>query len=211
MEYIELHTRSAFSFLRGAATPEELIAVCSELKMPAMALLDTDGVYGAARFHLAGKKLKVKAHIGAELTVSSLKSQVSSLKSQPRRQSPEFQIPNFKFQIHKQLITLPLLVRNRTGYQNLCRLITLMKLRVPKHSKPGECAVTWDELAEYAEGLVCLTGNNDGPIAGNNWRTRRQNGDPRCACRRSPGSDQHAGRMWHYRHFELRADCPARP
>src|SRR5438132_6966432 len=160
MEYIELHARSAFSFLRGAATPEELIAVCSELKMPAMALLDTDGVYGAARFHLAGKKLKVKAHIGAELTVSSLKSQVSSLKSQPRRQSPEFQIP-------KQLITLPLLVRNRTGYQNLCRLITLMKLRVPKHSKPGECAVTWDELAEYAEGLVCLTGKNDGPIAGN--------------------------------------------
>ncbi|PYS71862.1 MAG: error-prone DNA polymerase [Acidobacteria bacterium] len=167
MEYIELHARSAFSFLRGAATPEELIAVCSELKMPAMALLDTDGVYGAARFHLAGKKLKVKAHIGAELTVSSLKSQVSSLKSQPRRQSPEFQIPNSKFQIPKQLITLPLLVRNRTGYQNLCRLITLMKLRVPKHSKPGECAVTWDELAEYAEGLVCLTGKNDGPIAGN--------------------------------------------
>src|SRR3989442_1608903 len=166
-EYVELHARSAFSFLRGAATPEELIAVCSELKMPAMALLDTDGVYGAERFQLAGKKLKVKAHIGTELTVSSLKSQVSSLKSQPRRQSPEFQIPNFKFQIHKQLITLPLLVRNRTGYQNLCRLITLMKLRVPKHSKPGECAVTWDELAEYAEGLVCLTGNNDGPIAGN--------------------------------------------
>src|SRR5712691_4896037 len=163
--YIELHARSAFSFLRGAATPEELIAVCSELKMPAMALLDTDGVYGAARFHLAGKTLKVKAHIGAELTASSLKSQVSSLKSQPRRQSPEFQISNFKFQIHKQLITLPLLVRNRTGYQNLCRLITLMKLRVPKHAKPGECAVTTDELAEYAEGLVCLTGDNDGPIA----------------------------------------------
>src|SRR6266568_7619243 len=85
--YVELHARSAFSFLRGAATPEEIIAVCSELKMPAMALLDNDGVYGAARFHLAGKKLKVKAHIGAELTVSSLKSQVSSLKSQPRRQS----------------------------------------------------------------------------------------------------------------------------
>jgi len=67
--YVELHARSAFSFLRGAATPEELIAVCDELKMPAMALLDNDGLYGAARFHLAGKKLKVKAHIGAEITV----------------------------------------------------------------------------------------------------------------------------------------------
>ena len=79
-QYIELHARSAFSFLRGAATPEELIAVCSELKMPAMALLDTDGIYGAARFHLAGKKLKIKAHIGAEITVSSFKFQVSSLR-----------------------------------------------------------------------------------------------------------------------------------
>jgi len=40
-----------------------------------------------------------------------------------------------------------------------------MKLRVPKHAKPGECAVTPEELAEYAEGLVCLTGGGDGPLA----------------------------------------------
>jgi len=40
-----------------------------------------------------------------------------------------------------------------------------MKLRVPKHAKPGECAVTPAELAEYAEGLVCLTGDRDGPLA----------------------------------------------
>ena len=45
------------------------------------------------------------------------------------------------------------------------RLITLMKLRVPKHAKPGECAVTRDELAEHAEGLICLTGEGDGPLA----------------------------------------------
>jgi error-prone DNA polymerase len=62
---------------------------------------------------------------------------------------------------------LPLLVRNRTGYQNLCRLITLMKLRVPKHAKPGECAVTPAELAAHADGLVCLTGGIEGPIARN--------------------------------------------
>ena len=66
--YIELHARSAFSFLEGASLPEELIAVCSQLKLPAMALLDTDGVYGAPRFHLAAKKMKIKAHIGAEVT-----------------------------------------------------------------------------------------------------------------------------------------------
>jgi error-prone DNA polymerase len=67
--YVELHARSAFSFLEGASLPEELIAVCSQLKMPAIALLDTDGVYGAPRFHLAAGKAKIKAHIGAEVTV----------------------------------------------------------------------------------------------------------------------------------------------
>src|SRR5512138_3915397 len=161
-DYVELHARSAFSFLRGAATPEELIAACARLKMPAMALLDNDGVYGAARFHLAGQKLKIQAHIGAEITVQSPK---------PKAQSHPKDVGYWILDIGRKrsssigTITLPLLVRNRTGYQNLCRLITLMKLRVPKHAKPGECAVTPDELTEYAEGLVCLTGGIDGPLA----------------------------------------------
>ena len=145
-EYVELHARSAFSFLEGASVPEELIAACLELEMPAMALLDRDGVYGAPRFHLAAKKNGIKAHIGAEITVSSLRSQVSGFKA-------------------KEVVTIPLLVRNRTGYQNLCRLITMMKLRVPKHAKPGECAVTPEELAAHARGLICLTGADDGPLA----------------------------------------------
>jgi error-prone DNA polymerase len=139
-EYVELHARSAFSFLEGASTPEELIAACLALKMRAMALLDRDGVYGAPRFHLAAKKNGIKAHIGAEITVQN----------HTRAQS---------------VITIPVLVRDRTGYQNLCRLITLMKLRVPKHAKPGECAVTPEELAAHAEGLICLTGAEDGPLA----------------------------------------------
>jgi error-prone DNA polymerase len=177
-DYVELHARSAFSFLRGAATPEELIAAGAELKMPAMALLDNDGVYGAARFHLAAKKIGIiKAHIGAEIAVSGSDLRVSSSKTykqnsrfqipDSRFQIPDsrFEIPKSRFQISKSVVTLPLLVRNRTGYQNLCRLITLMKLRVPKHAKPGECAVTTDELAEHAAGLVCLTGGIEGPVA----------------------------------------------
>ena len=66
--YIELHARSAFSFLEGASVPEELAEVCAAHQMPAMALLDRDGVYGAPRFHLAMKKLNLQAHIGAEIT-----------------------------------------------------------------------------------------------------------------------------------------------
>ena len=223
--YVELHAGSAFSFLKGAATPEELIATCAELKMPSMALLDQDGLYGAARFHLAGKKLGIKAHIGAEIPVRldhfskylpenvSVTSAAGVADSSPRRKpgaqgnsliraleegdriSAErfstgtnnsvapagahdnylgsipradargYYLPPANAGSSSNLFTLPLLVRNHTGYQNLCRLITLMKLRVPKHAKPGECAVTPDELSEHAEGLICLTGEGDGPLA----------------------------------------------
>src|SRR5689334_1036388 len=69
--YVEFHARSAFTFLEGGSIPEELVDVCKRLEMPAMALLDRDGVYGAARFHLSAKKLKIKAHIGAEITTQN--------------------------------------------------------------------------------------------------------------------------------------------
>ncbi len=138
--YVELHTRSAFSFLEGASVPEELIAGGLALEIPALALLDRDGVYGAPRFHLSAKKNGIKAHIGAELTVN---------------------LPASK----NKTCSIPVLVKTRQGYQNLCRLITLMKLRVPKHAKPGACSATAEELAAHAEGLVCLTGSFDGPLA----------------------------------------------
>src|SRR5689334_25359650 len=76
MAYVELLARSAFSFLEGASVPEELIAAALELQMPAMALLDRDGVYGAPRFHLSAKRNNLKAHIGAEITVQIPKLKV---------------------------------------------------------------------------------------------------------------------------------------
>jgi len=85
--FVELHARSAFSFLEGSSLPEELIGVCSHFGMPAMALLDTDGVYGAPRFHLAANKAKIKAHIGAEVTCSSLESVILSGASAKRSEA----------------------------------------------------------------------------------------------------------------------------
>jgi len=87
--YIELHSRSAFSFLEGASVPEELIAVCKGLEMPAMALLDRDGVYGSPRFHLAAQKLGIKAHIGAEITVQSPKESPKSKVQSPKSKTKE--------------------------------------------------------------------------------------------------------------------------
>jgi error-prone DNA polymerase len=55
----------------------------------------------------------------------------------------------------------PLLASSCLGYQNLCRLITKMKLRAPK----GEGGVLSSEIAEYSAGLICLTGGAEGPLA----------------------------------------------
>jgi error-prone DNA polymerase len=49
--YVELHAASAFSFLEAASQPEKLVERAVELEMPAVALLDRNGVYGSARFH----------------------------------------------------------------------------------------------------------------------------------------------------------------
>jgi error-prone DNA polymerase len=70
-DYIELHGRSAFSFLEGGCVPEELAGACANLQMPAMALLDRNGVYGSPRFHMAAKKAGVRAHIGSEITCTN--------------------------------------------------------------------------------------------------------------------------------------------
>src|SRR5256886_5444198 len=121
MSYIELHTCSAFSFLRGGAFPEQLAAVASELEMPAMALLDRNGVYGAQRFSVAAHEHGVRPIIGCELLMED-----GSI--------------------------LPVLVEDRTGYKNLCELLTQAHLR----SEKGKCAVRWNELPQFAKGLVAL-------------------------------------------------------
>ena len=131
MQYVELHARSAFSFLEGASLPETLAQVCSSLNLPAMALLDRDGVYGAPRFHMAAKQHRIKAHVGAEFSITDSSR-------------------------------LPVLVESRLGYQNLCRLITTAKLRTKKKTVATS---SLEEMCGHAEGLICLTGDESGPLA----------------------------------------------
>ena len=127
-----------------------------------MALLDRDGVYGSPRFHLAAKKAGIKAHIGAEITCVPVFTTDRSIKpgSQP---------------------DLPLTCRfpqsRRAGYQNLCRLITKMKLRVGR--KEGAVASELDFI-EHADGLICMTGGEEGPLAAALGRA-----GPQAACKQS--------------------------
>src|SRR5450755_3909537 len=156
MAYVELHARSAFSFLEGASLPEELAGVCRHIGLSAMALLDTDGVYGAPRFHLAAKKIGIKAHIGAEVSFLPRSQGATEDINQPAKIKTISGAPGLRGEFR-----LPVLVSSRPGYQNLCRLITKMKLR----AKKGEGAVCAEELEEHAGGLICLTGGAEGPLA----------------------------------------------
>ena len=148
-DYIELHAASAFSFLEGASVPEALIEQAAELGLPAMALLDRNGVYGAARFHTMAKKSGIRAHIGAEIAVSDL----------PGRLTPPAWLP------HQHLAEpsrLPVLCASRVGYQNLSQLITRFKMR---EAAKCEGAATLADMEEFAPGLLCLTGGDEGPLA----------------------------------------------
>ena len=130
MSYIELHACSAFSFLRGGSFPEQLAEVAAELEMPAMALVDRNGVYGVQRFSVAAREHNVRPIIGCELSMEDGG-------------------------------ILPVLVENGSGYKNLCELLTQAHLR----SEKGKCAVRWDELPEFAEGLVALFGSGSARVS----------------------------------------------
>jgi len=147
--YVELHAASAFSFLQAASQPESLIERAVELEMPAMALLDHNGVYGSARFHTSARRNDICAHVGAEISVSSFGS----------RLAPPAWLPH---QHPAEPAKLPLLCESRLGYRNLCQLITRFKMR---ETTKNDGAATFDDLETHAQGLICLTGGDEGPLA----------------------------------------------
>jgi error-prone DNA polymerase len=127
--YVELHSRSAFSFLRGSSSPEHLAFTAADQHLPALALCDRDGVFGAPRFYSAARECGIRPIVGCELTIEDGS-------------------------------VLPVLVQSRNGYQNLCRLLSRARLRSPKN----ESSIGWSELSEFKEGLICLTGGEEGPL-----------------------------------------------
>ena len=163
-DYIELRARSSFSFLEGAATPEDLVDRAAALGYPALALGDRDGLYGAPRFYHAAVKAGIKAIVGAELTLSLAQSEREAAPSR-----------------------LYVLVPDRARYKNLCRMITASKLRVlnsdgkdgfPKYAPKGESRISLDDLEHFGAGLICIAGGVFSPVS--RMLLRGENPRPLC-------------------------------
>jgi DNA-directed DNA polymerase III PolC len=154
--FVHLHCHSHYSFLRGVAPPEEIIAAAVAQKMPAVALTDTNGLYAAVPFYQAALKAGVKPIVGVVIDI-------------------EFRAPHFAARNSKnenrnsQSVAMVLLAADMEGYSNLCQLVTLRhlgttELAQSKNSGEGdgrpvedeERPVTLEELAEHSRGVIAL-------------------------------------------------------
>src|SRR5258706_13441016 len=147
--FVHLHCHSHYSFLRGVASPEEIIAAAVEQKMPAVALTDTNGLYAAVSFYKAARDKGIKPIVGVVLDV-------------------EFRISSDAFRYSKNetrnsaSAPLTLLAADMEGYSNLCQLVTLRHLGTTKLSQNMDSAetdgrpVTMQELAEHSRGVIAL-------------------------------------------------------
>jgi error-prone DNA polymerase len=139
--YAELHTHSAYSFLDGASTPEELVEEAVRLDLRAIALTDHDGLYGAVRFAEAAKELEMSTVFGAEL----------SLGGGDRTEDPDPPGPH-----------LLVLARGPEGYRRLSR--ELAKAHLAGGEK-GKLRYDYDTLTEAAGGhWHILTGCRKGSV-----------------------------------------------
>ncbi|OCB18816.1 error-prone DNA polymerase [Mycobacterium malmoense] len=139
--YAELHAHSAFSFLDGASTPEELVEEAARLGLRALALTDHDGLYGAVRFAEAAAELELRTVFGAEL----------SLGPGARTEVPDPPGPH-----------LLVLARGPEGYRRLSRQLAAAHLAGGEKGKPR---YDLDVLAEAAGGhWHILTGCRKGHV-----------------------------------------------
>ena len=164
--YIELRTRTAFSFLEGATTPEDLADRAAELGYPTIAMGDRDGVYGHPRFYQAAKNAGVKAIVGADLTLED-DSRLYVLVPDRER--------------YKNLC--------RMLTASKCRVISndgplgVDGNPTPVYPAKGESRISFDDLERFGAGLICLAGGARSPIS----RALIRGEDPRALADRLRG------------------------
>src|ERR1700742_3970261 len=141
--FVHLHVHSAYSLLKGAIKIQKLAELAKADRQPALALTDTDNMFGALEFSdkLAG--YGIQPIVGCELAI-------------------DFgdQDPNARNAIGPSRIVL--LVDRESGYRSLMRLHSRAFLETPDNQSPH---IKFDWLTDEIDGLIALTGGPDGPIS----------------------------------------------
>ncbi|MDI6711777.1 MAG: DNA polymerase III subunit alpha [Anaerosomatales bacterium] len=151
--FVHLHVHSSFSFMDGAARIDDLVERAARLGMPALALTDHQGLYGAVRFYQAAKKAGVKPIVGAEVVVEPAGCAGDEGDAPPRERLAAPPPAGFG-RAAAQGFHLTLLAKDRRGYENLCSLLTRMHLG--RTSMPSVAGL--EDLARCSEGLIGLSG-----------------------------------------------------
>ncbi|MCX6639633.1 MAG: DNA polymerase III subunit alpha [bacterium] len=177
--FIHLSLHSHYSLLRGTASPEQLCAAVQAQGGDTIALTDTNGLYGMVLFLQAAKEYGLRPIIGAELRVGG--NIISRKDAKAQRNSPNSSFVN-RHSPFSNLKTAraTLLVKNRQGYANLCRILSDYYLDVSSVPPSPE-----NEFSGYSPAVLAGR-SEDVPFRG------LKDGSPGIHSREEDGEDRHS-------------------
>ena len=145
-DFVHLRVHSAYSLSSGAIKTKNLVALCRQHSMPAVAITDSGNLFGALEFAMAASEAGVQPIIGCELGIRRVDGEGNRTVRNGPALPPD---------------ALVLLVQSAAGYRNLLKLVSKSHL----DSAPGEAPQL--DLAAFdgqTDGLICLSGGPTGPI-----------------------------------------------
>ncbi len=138
--FIHLRVHTEYSLLEGAVRLKSLPDLCRKAAMPAVAMTDTNNMFGALEFSVTASGAGIQPIIGCQVDLAYLSVQPGERAKDPA--------------------PLVLLAQSELGYENLMKLNTCLYI-----GKDGQLPqVTVEELESHADGLICLTGGPNGPV-----------------------------------------------
>lgn len=147
-DFVHLRVHTAYSLSEGAIRIKELVKICRQMRMPAVAITDTNNLFGGLEFSAACVDEGVQPIIGCQLAVA-----------RPQKIDKPGHVA---LDVNDPLV---LLVQNEQGYGNLLKLIGLAYLgQGDGEDKPDQPQVTLEQLCEHGGGLIALSGGPGGPV-----------------------------------------------
>jgi DNA polymerase-3 subunit alpha len=145
--FVHLRVHSAYSLLEGALKIPKLVELAKADGAPALALTDSNNLFGALEFSEAMAEAGIQPIIGCTLALSFDTGQEPAPGAETRSPKADGRIA--------------LLAKDETGYANLMRLSTNAYFAA---ADTGEALVTIEDLSQHADGLIALTGGPEGVI-----------------------------------------------